>query len=58
MNNWDEVRLEEMKFEWDQNEQSRKILKVVEGRRSLPVADVIEIQRKKAVATWEKCRHG
>lgn len=58
MNDWAKARMEEDRFEQEQREQSERIMKVVEGRRSLPMADVIEMQRKKAVATWEKCRHG
>lgn len=58
MKDWAKERMEEDRFEQEQREQSERIMKRIKGKRALPAKDVIEIQRKKAVATWEKCRHG
>ena len=55
MSGYDIARMEEEQLEREQREQANRILKRIQGKRSLPEKDVIELQRRKAVATWNKC---
>lgn len=52
----EEERLEDERFEREQNEQAKRIIKRMQGKRSLPEQDVIEIQRRKAVAMYHRSR--
>jgi hypothetical protein len=52
----EEERLEDEKLEREQSEQAKRIIKRMQGKRSLPEKDVIEIQRRKAVAAYQRSR--
>ena len=52
----EEERLEDEKLEREQRDQAKRIIKRLQGKRSLPEKDVIEIQRRKAVAIYNRSR--
>ena len=52
----EEERMEDEKLEREQRVQSKRIIKRLQGKRALPEKDVIEIQRRKAVAMYHRSR--
>lgn len=52
--NYRELIREEEREEAEDRRQAAHIVKRLQGKRALPVKDVIEIQRRKAAAIWRK----